>query len=306
LNRGVLNLDNWKNSVLLESVLKALHTVASRRTSIRMADEAIGASIKTLENKYDFFKYINTGGKKGISQSGFAVSVSPDINTVSPERVGKAIEALIRVVYNDVGNEAGLYFITELKEHTGENITKMINNLDVDLDQVQLEQHYAFRRQERKNKIQKMASTGRLSSKQPDNLLGYTWDSVSSWRHDPNSKYCTLYDKEGKVIDRLNLDRIIQNYVEKLSGYIDVDPREIERESQLYEKEYKLLKLMLERDMDAETAQHMLNVSRDDLNNMIKKLSEMEMLQFVSFDTIEITETGIGYISRKEKDKEKQ
>jgi len=298
-------LDNWKNSVLLESVLKALHTVASRRTSIRMADETIGSSIKTLENKYDFLKYVNTGGVKNISQTGFAVSVSPEINTVSPERIGKALEALIRVVYNDVGNEAGLYFITELKEHSGEQITRMINTLDVDLDQVQLEQHYAFRRNERKKQIQKMASTGRLDGKQPDNLLGYTWDSVSSWRHEPGSKYCTLYDKQGKVVDRLNLDRIIQNYVEKLSGYVDVDPREIERETQLYEKEYKLLKMMLERDMDAETAQHMLNVSRDDLNNMIKKLSEMEMLQFVSFDTIEITETGIGFINKKEKDKEK-
>ncbi len=298
-------MESWKNSILLESVLKALHTVASRRTSIRMADETIGSSIKTLENKYDFLKYVNTGGTKSISQSGFAVSVSPEINTVSPERIGKAIEALIRVVYNDVGNEAGLYFITELKENTGEQITRMINNLDVDLDQVQLEQHYAFRRQERKKQIQKMASTGRLDSKQPDNLLGYTWDSVSSWRHEPGNKYCTLYDKQGKVIDRLNLDRIIQNYVEKLSGYIDVDPREIERETQLYEKEYKLLKMMLERDMDTETAQHMLNVSRNELNNMIKKLSEMEMLQFVSFDTIEITETGIGFINKKEKDKEK-
>jgi hypothetical protein len=298
-------MESWKNSILLESVLKALHTVASRRTSTRMADETIGSSIKTLENKYDFLKFVNTGGTKSISQSDFAVSVSPEINTVSPKRIGKAIEALIRVVYNDLGNEAGLYFIKEFKEHTGEQITRMINKLDVDLDQIQLEQHYTFRRQERKKQIQKMASTGRLGSKQPDNLLGYTWDSVSSWRHEPGNKYCTLYDKQGKIIDRLNLDKIIQNYVEKLSGYIDVDPYEIERETQLYEKEYKLLKMMLERDMDTETAQHMLNVSRNELNNMIKKLSEMEMLQFVSFDTIEITETGIGFINKKEKDKEK-
>jgi hypothetical protein len=300
-----LDMESWKNSVLLESVLKALYNVASQRTSISMANETIGSSIKTMENKYDFLKFVNTGGTKSISQSDFAVSVSPEINTVSPKRIGKAIEALIRVVYNDLGNEAGLYFIKEFKEHTGEQITRMINKLDVDLDQIQLEQHYTFRRQERKKQIQKMASTGRLGSKQPDNLLGYTWDSVSSWRHEPGNKYFTLYDKQGKIIDRLNLDEIIRNYVEKLSGYIDVDPYEIERETQLYEKEYKLLKMMLERDMDTETAQHMLNVSRNELNNMIKKLSEMEMLQFVSFDTIEITETGIGFINKKEKDKEK-
>ena len=61
---------------------------------------------------------------------------------------------------------------------------------------------------------------------------------------------------------------------------------------------------MLERDMDAETAQHMLGISKQELNNMIQKLSEMEMLQYVSFDTIEITETGIGYITRKENEED--
>jgi len=298
-------MKNWKNSILLESILKALHTIASRYTSNRMADETIGSSIKTLENKYDFLKYVNIGGTKNILQNGFEVSVSPEINTVSPEQIGKAIEALIRMVYNDVRNEVGLYFITELKENAGEQITRMINNLNVDLDQVQLEQHYAFRRQKLKKQIQKMASTGQLDRKQPENLLGYSWDNVSSWRHEPGNKYCTLYDKQGKVIDRLNLDRIIQNHVEKLSEYIDADPREIEQETQLYENEYKLLEMMLERDMDTETAQHMLNISRNELNNMIKKLSEMEMLQYVSFDTIEITETGISYINKKDKDKEK-
>jgi hypothetical protein len=295
-------LEKWKNSVLLESVIKALYTVASRRTSVKSAGEALGASIKTLENKYGFLKFVDAKSKD-ISKGGFAISVSPEVNKVDTSQVGKAIEALVRVVYNDIGSEAGLYFITELREHTGNELSKMITTMNVDLDQIQLEQHYAYRRNDRKRKIENMARTGMLDSKKPDNLLGYTWDTVSSWKHEPGSKYCTLYDKEGKVVDRLNLDHIIKNYVEKLSGYIDLDPSEMERETAIYEKEYKLLKMMLERDMDAETAQHMLGVSRDELHNMIRKLSQMEMLQFVSFDTIEITETGIGYISRKEKEK---
>lgn len=297
-------MENWKNSVLLESVLKALYTVASRRTSERTADETIGSSIKTLENKYDFLKYINTP-RRGITKNGFAINIAPDIESISRERIGKAIESLIRVVYNDFSEEAGLYFITELKNHTDNQVTTMIRDLDVDLDQIQLEQHHAFRRRERKKKIEKMAKKGQLDGKKPENLLGYTWTNVSHWRHEKGSKFCTLYDKEGKVIDRLNLDHIIKNYVEKLSGYVDIDPHEMEAKAQIYEKEYKLLKLMLERDMDAETAQHMLHVSKEELNNMIQKLSEMEMLQYVSFDTIEITETGIGYISKKEQEKDK-
>jgi len=296
-------MENWKNSVLLESVLKALYTVASRRTSERTADETIGSSIKTLENKYNFLKYINTP-KKGITKNSFAINISPEIESISKARIGRAIESLIRVVYNDCSEEAGLFFITELKKNTNHQVTTMISDLDVDLDQIQLEQHHAFRRRERKKKIEQMARTGRLDGKKPENLLGYTWANVSHWRHEKGSKYCTLYDKKGNVIDRLNLDHIVKNYVEKLSGYVDVDPHDLAEETQLYEKEYKLLKLMLERDMDAETAQHMLGISKQELNNMIQKLSEMEMLQYVSFDTIEITETGIGYITRKENEQD--
>ena len=51
--------------------------------------------------------------------------------------------------------------------------------------------------------------------------------------------------------------------------------------------------------MDADTAMHMLKLSREELNNIIRKLSQMEMLQYVSYDTIELTDVGIGYISKR-------
>jgi hypothetical protein len=134
-------------------------------------------------------------------------------------------------------------------------------------------------------------------------LIGYGWGDVSHWKHEPGSKYCTLYDKKGNVLDRLNIDRIIQNYIERLSGYIDVDPREIEKETAVVEKEYELLKLLLERDMDAETAMTLLHITKDGLNDMIRKLSQMEMLQYIDFNTIELTDVGIGYLSKKDKTK---
>ena len=68
----------------------------------------------------------------------------------------------------------------------------------------------------------------------------------------------------------------------------------------LYEKEYNLLKLMMERDMDAETAVHMLQVSKEELNMMIRKLSNMEMLQYVDYDTLELTDLGINFLSKKD------
>jgi hypothetical protein len=298
-------MEEMKKSTLIKYIINALYNVASRRTTNKFADETIGSSIKTLERKFDFLSSVSIS-KKDLTSGGYAVTVSPDIEEVHTSRLGKAIESLIRVVYNDLSDDAGLYFVTEFKEIAGETVLRKLKGMEIDLDEVQLEQHYAFRRRERKKEIETAAKTGKLSRQRPENLLGYTWGNVSSWRHEPGSKYCVLYDKEGKVLDRLNLDRIIQNYVEKLSGYTDVDVREIEKEAQVYEKEYKLLQLMLERDMDAETAQHMLKISKEELNNMIKKLSEMEMLHFINFDTLEITETGIDYLTKKNDIKRKK
>lgn len=291
-----------KNSILLETVLKALYNVTSRRTSSKFADETIGSTIKTLEGKFEFMKYV-TILKPEISEEGFVISISSDIETIGPELIGKAIEALVRVVYNDISSEAGLYFITELKEYAGDEITRMILKREVDLDQIQFEQHYAFRRRERKRSIAESVKRGAISKKRPENMLGYGWGDVSHWKHEPESKYCTLYDKEGKVLDRLNLDRIIQNYIEKLSGYINVDEHEIQKQVQVYEKEYALLQLLLEQDMDAETAIQKLKINKEQLNNMIRKLSQMEMLQYIDFNTVELTDVGIGYLSKKDKTK---
>ena len=295
-------MEKINNSIMLRAIITSLYSVASRRTSSKFADETIGTTIKTLEGKYDFLRYIDIE-KDNILDGEFAINISPDIETVNPSLVGKAIEALIRVIYNDLNSEAGLYFVTELKKLAGDEVTKAIMESNADLEQVQLEQHYAYRRREKKMAISK-AARGEISSKGvPKNLIGYGWDEVSYWKHEPGSKFCILYNKEGKMLDRLNLDRIIQNYVEKLSGYIDVDPREIEKETEIYSKEYDLLKLLLERDMDAETAVHMLKISKNDLNNMIHKLSQMEMLQYIDYNTIELTDVGIGYLAKKEKNK---
>ena len=293
-------MEKVPNSILLKSVLSAIYNAASRRTSSKYADEAIGSTIKTLEKKFDFFKFVYIN-PRNVADGEFVISVSSEIDSINPIIMGKALEALIRVVYNDLSEEAGLYLITELKQLAGEDITRVIEDWEADLDQVQLEQHHAFRRRDRKKAISEAAIGGVSTLKPPENLIGYGWGDVSHWKHEPGSKFCTLFDKRGNVLDRLNLDSIIQNYVERLSGYKDVDPREIEKESAVYEKEYELLKLLLERDMDAETAMTLLHITRDDLNNIIRKLSEMEMLQYINYDTIELTDVGIGYITKKEK-----
>jgi len=293
------------NSFLLEAVLKALYNVAGRRTSSRFADKTIGSTIKTLEETYDFLKYVRLNEQVSIGNN-VDIDVSSAIDYVEPNILGKAIESIIRVVYTDLDEDAGLYFIAELKKFAGDEITSEIGNYNVDLAQLQLEQHHFYRRIERKKSISESDEDDDVSvkKKQAINKLGYTWGNVSSWKHESGSNYCTLYDKQGKVLDTLNLDTIIQNYVEQLSGYAGATPSEYEDKIEVYEKEYQLLELMYNRDMDAESAAAALNITQDELNEMIQKLAKIQMLQYISYDTVELTETGMSYLSKKEKTKQ--
>jgi len=277
-----------KQISILEEVFHALFRVASRRTSLKFAEDAIETALETLKKRYYFLKDASFK-TNNLSRNGADVYISPQINTVHKSQIGDAIESLIRIVYNDLDDDAGLYFITEMKQFVGENIVEAINQTGVDLDQIQIEQHHAYMRKIRKKKIK----LGEI-----ENLLGYSWKEVSRWEHNKGSQYCTLYDTSGKVLDRINLDRVIQNYVETLSGIKEPDPMELEKIARLYEKEYLLLKLMCERDMDVDTASHLLKISKEELTKMVRKLIEMQMLQYISENTVKLTETGLDALSQ--------
>ena len=298
-------MKNVTNSILLKGVLKALYTVTSRRTSSRFADKTIGSTVKTLEKTYDFLKYVRINDQS-VSGNDFNVDVSSDIDSVEPGKIGKAIEAIIRIVYTDLDEDAGLYFIAELKKYAGDEITSEITNHDVDLAQLQVEQHHFFRRLERKKSLSGKGDHTPKKEREAVNTLGYTWGNVSSWKHESGSNYCTLYDKEGNVMDRLNLDTIIQSYVEKLSGHAGALPSEYEKKINVYEKEYKLLELMYSRDMDAESAAAALHITKEELNKMIQKLAKIEMLQYISYDVVELTDTGMSYLSKKKENEKKK
>ena len=61
--------------------------------------------------------------------------------------------------------------------------------------------------------------------------------------------------------------------------------------------------------MDAESAKVLLHLSQDDFDTIIKNLLYNELLQYTSFNIIELTEIGIAYITKREEknneDKEK-
>ena len=279
---------NTKNSEILKKAIQSIYIVAGRRTSDRFADDTIKACLLSLSIKYDFLKDVTFTNHQTDDKEKIILMNSEIVNKVDKQRIVRCIESLIRMVYDELNEEAGLYLITELKEKFGKQLTLEIENNNVDLDQIQLEQHHVFERRLKKKK--------KRQGKSSENPLGYNWKKVASWQHEEGSKFCTLYDDKGNVLDRLNLDSIIQNYVETLSGEITDDPEALQKKTKIFEKEYNLLELMHKQDMDADTAIRILKVSKEELVLMIKKLSNMEMIKYISDDTLELTSSGAEYV----------
>ncbi len=288
---------NNPNSYVLGSIIRSLYHVAGRRTTAGFAAKVIGSIIKTLEQKYFFLEYVSIIDSGEVTENE-AVQINPEIEKIKPDLIGKAIESIIRVVYMDIIGKSGLFFIAEIKRRAGDELITELQNYGVDLISLQIEQHYLYRSRERRK-----VKTGRDKTSDVS-LLGYTWKNVASWEYDSNKKTCVLYNKEGEILDNLHLDTIIENYVKTLSDNIDEVPEELEKQIDLSNKEYEFLCMLHSRDMDVDLAVNLLHIDKNEFDIMVKKLLENELLQYTSFNVVELTEIGIDYINKREQQKE--
>lgn len=283
------------NSYVLGEIVKSLFHVAGRRTTQGFAAKVIGSIIKTLEQKYDFLKYVEIA-EVGEFTGDEAIVISEEIDNIDRELVGKAIEAIIRIAYMDIIGKAGLFFIAEIKRRAGNELMNDLQLYGVDLAALQVEQHYLYRIRERKKR-----KTGKGRGAASDvSLLGYSWSNVASWKFDPTQNTCILYNKEGEVLDNLHLESTIENYVNNLSEELGVIPEDLEKSFEMSDKELELLHMLHSRDMDAEAAMTLLYINKSEFNIMVKKLLKNELLQYTSYNVIELTEIGLSCITKKD------
>ena len=106
------------NSDLFKHTINALHITLKRRTSNNYSIMIINDILKTMKDKFDFLKYVKVI-KTGHSEDDDEVlNIKDDLDSIDPAEIGKAIESIIRIAsMNMKDKNAGLYVITELKEH---------------------------------------------------------------------------------------------------------------------------------------------------------------------------------------------
>jgi hypothetical protein len=204
-------MSKLSNAEIFENILHGLFATAGRRTSKNFAGAIIHAITKALEQKYDFLKYIKFNFKE---ESDKIVNISPELNSVDIVRIGQAVEALVKVICMDFKDRAGLYFINEVKKKTGEETISDLKEAGIDFELLQIQQHYLYRQHER---IKSKSKTDSLITKKEKGLLDYSWENVSKWDYDADNHSCKIYDKDGKVLDQLDLDNIVKKYIHNLT-----------------------------------------------------------------------------------------
>ncbi len=199
------------NTEILENVLHGLYTTAGRRTSQNFAGAVIHAITKALEQRYDFLNYVKFNIE---GDSDELVSISSDLNSIDIMILGQAVEAIVNVICMDFKDKAGLYFINEFKKNIGEEAISDLKEAGVDFELIKIQQHYLYRQHER---IKSKSKNDDFVNKEEKSLLDYSWENVSKWDYDANNHICIIYDKDGKVLDQLNLDEIVKKYIHYLT-----------------------------------------------------------------------------------------
>jgi len=286
-----------QNSILMSRVIEGLFAVVGRRTLDSHAIKVIQTVLKKLEPTFGFLESVVVHDEL-FSHEGIKMTIDPRFDGVDRVDVGKAVDVLIQVISIDLvktaGEEVGLYFITELKGHLGDEVLDDLRDRGVNLDRLQRTNH-----QQHQMKTPEIVQTFPEEEEVPE--ISYSWETVSSWKYDNN--VCMLYDNSGKLLDTIQLDLLIEDYVRRVIETADEEAKPaVQTFLRVTEQDDVFLEMLKEQDIDVEYAMTLLHISQQKLHTMIQKLLQLEMLQYISDNEVKLTEKGLQHLLEKEKD----
>jgi hypothetical protein len=294
------NNNNSSNSKLFKQIIKAIYSIIKQRTSKNYSTMIINDILKNMENKYNFLKYIKLNKTGQPKDNHELINILQEIDKIDQKEIGRAIESIIRVASINMKDiDAGLDFITELKDKINNKYISELKNHGVDIDLIQEEQHNLNK--QRKMKIALPNNYKRKQSKDKKHsnfasLINVAWEKVAFWEY--NDNICTIYDKKGNILDRLPLDKIVKDYILELNGFNEL-PLNSEKIVELNEKEYEFIKILYSKDMNTEDVIKLLKITSGELSIIIRKLLVYEIMQYISYDKLMLTENTVKTIASK-------
>ena len=124
------------HSKILEQVIKTLIYLVNRTFPEKQAIVTVIASIKKLEKKYDFLKYIEMNDTPN-PDSFYEIRVAPEINNVNSSNMSKAIEQLIEELGRPNDFKTRQSFIKDFKLALGAEYLIKLEKMGVKLEGIQ-------------------------------------------------------------------------------------------------------------------------------------------------------------------------
>ncbi len=128
-----------KQSEIMKNVLRTLISISTRKTDLPYTIITMDDLIKRLETQYHFLKHIQINDDFYNEQSDDLISVMSDINTVPSTELGKALHSIIDSMNRSLGENAGHFFIKEIRNKLSDECLTMMRDMGVDLGLMQLE-----------------------------------------------------------------------------------------------------------------------------------------------------------------------
>jgi len=127
-----------EKSEIVKNLLNTLIYISGRKTTRGHAIYTLEGVIKKLEKKYDFLKNVKIKDTRYIEDDD-TISVMSDINVVNSPDIGKAIQDIINTMDDSLGEDAGHFFIKEIRSSLNDEYISSMDDMGVDLSLLQLE-----------------------------------------------------------------------------------------------------------------------------------------------------------------------
>lgn len=127
-----------ENSEVVKNLLNILIDISGRKTDRGHAVFTLDSVMKKLENKYGFLKNVKIKDTRYIEDDN-TIDVLEDINLVSLSEMGEALEDIITTMDLSLGENAGHFFIKEIRNRLNDEHKITISNMGIDLGVMQLE-----------------------------------------------------------------------------------------------------------------------------------------------------------------------
>ena len=206
-------MTEFRNVDIVRDILTNLCNTVGNITTRNFAVALVDIITNTLKERYTFLEYISYNTDHNAED---LVIVDSKINFIDSMFIGRAVEAIIKVICLDLRDKAGLNFINDLEKNINQDIRYGLNDIGIDLALLKVQQHYLYRQQKRIKSAQGYKYHTTNSEKK--SLLDYSWDNVSDCIYDAVNRNCSLIDKDGNLLDKIDLDKIVGQHLRNLTG----------------------------------------------------------------------------------------